>query len=72
MRRAVWLGEVPTHCQMSGTPIRNVFVDGRIPGSSTWAIMSLGYFRKNGGHIGIGRGQVYTKQEDGTWVKTDG
>ena len=71
-RATYWIGDVPTHCQLSGREIKGIFVDGRVPGISSWAIMSPGTFRTAGGQTGTGLGQVYKQQGDGRWLKIEG
>lgn len=67
-----WTGDVPARCQLSGRPIRSLFVDGRVPGTGSWALMTPGYFRGIGGTYGTGCGQLYQLQEDGRWLKIEG
>jgi len=72
-REVYWLSaNLPDKCQLSGKAIRTEFVDGRVPGISSWAIMEPGYFRQIGGTLGTGRGQRYRKQSDGRWLKVEG
>lgn len=54
-----------------GNPIHDQFVDGqtRIGG---WAIMSPDCHRALGVGLGLGLGQLYTRQSDGTWLRTEG
>lgn len=67
-----WIGEVPTSCQLSGKRITTKFVDGRVPGMSSWANMHPKYFEALGGTFGMGCGQLYEKQENGRWLKVEG
>jgi hypothetical protein len=67
-----WMSEIPTHCQLSGRKITKRFVDGRAPGRSSWACMHPDYFRQIGGNLGTGNGQLYVRQDDGRWLKTEG
>ena len=68
-----WIGEVPPKCQLSGRKLTKRFVDGRIPGRSTWAIMHPDYFASIGGRVGMGNGQLYERQQDsGRWMKIEG
>lgn len=47
------------------------FVDGRTQMGS-WANMCLTCHRKHGVGLGTGKGQRYTRQADGRWLKTGG
>lgn len=67
-----WCGEVPAKCQLSGKRIVSRFVDGRIPGSVTWAFVHPEYFQQVGGQLGLGRGQLYERQQTGRWLKIEG
>ncbi len=67
-----WISDVPATCQLSGNKIVTEFVDGRIPGHSSWAIMEPEYFLSIGGTLGTGNGQHYNKLADGRWLKVDG
>jgi hypothetical protein len=71
-KRVFWMGEVPTHCQLSNKRITKSFVDGRVPGHSSWACMHPSYYKSVGGTFGMGRGQRYEKQADGRWLKVEG
>lgn len=71
-REVYWLSDVPDACQLSGRKIITEFVDGRVPGMSSWAIMAPDYFRGIGGTLGTGRGQHYRKQANGRWLKIEG
>jgi hypothetical protein len=66
-----WLGDEPTTCQISGHKITKAFVDGATR-SGTWAIMCLLCARTVGMGVAPGRGQLYEKQADGRWLKTEG
>lgn len=81
MKRPVYyLGLVPATCELCGKPITTTFVDGATT-AGQWAIMcddcwSNGYKKPGicglGGALGVGRGQRYTIQSDGRWLKTEG
>jgi hypothetical protein len=66
-----WNGDVPTTCQISTRIITNQFVDGRIPGERSWALMHPDSFRRGGGQFGDGLGHLYAKQPDGKWRKIE-
>lgn len=81
-----WHGqEIPEFCQVGGNsravageinehPMRitDRFVDGRVPGHSSWAIMHPSTFERLGGTYGTNYGQLYAKQADGRWLKIEG
>lgn len=54
-----------------GLPITDKFIDGATVYGS-WAIMTPKSHRANGRGLGTGKGQEYTKQSDGRWLKTGG
>lgn len=70
-----WIGDAPTKCDMSDAlsdhDNMDTFIDGRIHGGS-WANMCLKCHAAVGVGLGMGRGQKYTKQEDGRWLKVAG
>lgn len=66
-----WCGDAPTHCDISGRPIVNVFVDGATT-LGPWANMDLKAHRAYGRGLGLGKGQKYEKQPDGKWLKVAG
>jgi hypothetical protein len=67
-----WIGVVPTKCQLSGRRITKRFVDGRVPGHTSWAIVDPVYFHTIGGTLGMGCGQLYERQQTGRWLKIGG
>jgi len=67
-----WRSPVPDTCQLSDRKITTKFVDGRVPGRSSWACMHPDYYLSGGGTFGTGRGQLYQKQADGRWLKING
>lgn len=58
-RRKYWLGRIPTHSDISQTPITNEFVDGSVRGHGAWAIMTIEEHTKYGRGLGMGLGQRY-------------
>lgn len=66
-----WVGDVPTTCQISTKIITDQFVDGRVPGERTWALMHPDSFRRRGGKFGDDSGHLYVKQADGKFRKVD-
>ena len=67
---ATWMGDEPTMCQITGTKIDMVFIDGRTK-MGPWAIMSPQAHAEYGVGLGFGRGQRYMKYGD-KWVKVEG
>lgn len=67
-----WIGVVPAKCDLCGKPIRSTFVDGRLRDRSTWGNLDLGCHRTHGVGVGKGMGQVYQRQDNGRWLKTEG
>ena len=71
-RPVYWMGTAPTECQLSGRAIDDEFVDGTVPGMRPWANWHPREFVRRGGTYGTGRGQLFTRQADGQWLKTKG
>jgi hypothetical protein len=72
-RQKFWMGSVPEFCQVTPSlRIVDRMVDGRVPGHGSWANMHPTTFRRLGGRIGPGNGQLYAKQPDGRWLKIEG
>ena len=61
----------PTDCDICGTPITNQFVDGATT-TGPWGFMCPTCFPLYGRGLGLGKGQKYTKQDDGKYHKTGG
>lgn len=66
-----WVGVSPTECDIGGEKIRKSFVDGRTK-MGPWANMCLKCSREHGVGVGQGKGQLYQKQADNRWLKTQG
>lgn len=64
-----WMGSTPKcdFCEKTGNTLQQ-FVDGRTV-FGPWAIMCPDCFKKNGVGVGLGSGQEYHRQEDGTYLK---
>jgi hypothetical protein len=72
-RRKKWEGSTPTACDMCERELVNEFVDGRVRGITSWAIMCLGCHVADGVGLGQGMGQHYEKSAvDGEWYKVEG
>jgi hypothetical protein len=68
-----WMGTVPTQCDVTRQPIKDKFYDAAVGGrGGRWANMCPEAFRHYGCELGTGKGQEYTKQPDGRWLKTGG
>ena len=76
-----WVGSVPEYCCYSDFSkdfsknhkrITDSFVDGRLPNNSVWGIYHPTTFYQLGGVLGLGKGQLYQKQENGRWRKIRG
>lgn len=61
----------PKECQICQQPIDVVFVDGRTI-RGPWGYMCLKCHREHGVGLGLGKGQLYERQADGNFVKTQG
>lgn len=60
-----------THCDICEKEVGKVMYDGMTV-HGPWANMCQLCFSRYGSGIGVGKGQRYTKQEDGRWLKTGG
>lgn len=68
----LWRGDVPDACDVCGKALHgNHFIDGRTR-QGPWAIMDLNCARVHGTGLGLGKGQMFQRQEDGSWKKVDG
>lgn len=59
-------------CDICKTPIKDEFVDGRVQGISSWALLCLVCHREHGVGLGTGRGQRYQRQPNGSFTKVEG
>lgn len=67
-----WIGHLPDRgCEICYSQFEGKMVDGKIRGGP-WALMCRGCHEKYGHGLGVGRGQLYEKQPDGRWMKTEG
>jgi hypothetical protein len=53
-------------------PIINKLYDAKISRIGTWATMCEPCFKRSGAGLGEGRGQEYTQQRAGRFIKTAG
>ena len=72
-----WMGTVPPKCDFCLTQITTKFIDGAVPRQlhrlyGSWAYVCPSCFSNEGMTLGIGRGQEYTRQADGRFLKTGG
>jgi hypothetical protein len=66
----MWAGD--TMCNICLKPIINKLYDARVSRSGTWATMCEPCYRRSGAGLGTGRGQEYTQQKAGRFIKTAG
>lgn len=66
-----WMGPAPSTCDCCGKGICDWFVDGKTK-LGPWAIMCTVCFAQTGIGFGIGKGQLYQRNEQGQWPKTRG
>jgi hypothetical protein len=61
-----WMGHKPK-CDFCGIDPM-VFVDGKVKGISSWAIMCPDCFNQFGVNLGVGKGQMYEKDKEGKFI----
>ena len=67
---SIWAGTPPKACDLCKRPITRTFVDGRTA-MGPWAIMCPSCRVAYGpARLGVGLGQKYERQPDGTFVRT--
>lgn len=67
-----WLSPPPTKCDLCGDPlVSNMFIDGRIDGCRSWAIMCPLCHQESGVGLGTGLGQAYALR-NGEYIKIGG
>lgn len=64
-----WHGSIT--CGFCGKEITGILVDGKTR-QSPWATMCPKCFEENGIGLGLGKGQMYMKKEDGFFYKIAG
>ena len=68
-----WSGTPPATCDLCPTSISTEFVDGRVRGGSSWAILCPDCHARYGVGIGTGLGQRYRfNPESELWEKVEG
>ena len=73
METVRWLSPVPATCDTCDSPIHDIFYDAKTK-MGPWACMcpicqTLG---PGLNQLGLGKGQEYTKNKSGHWIKTNG
>jgi len=58
-KRKKWFGSKPDACDVCGRKPTPYFVDGRLAGAHTWALMCPECFKALGVGLGTGKGQKY-------------
>jgi hypothetical protein len=71
-RAVYWLGTPPTICDLCQRPLADTFIDGAVKPQGSWGNLDLACHRKFGVGLGTGKGQMYKRQADGRWLKTEG
>jgi hypothetical protein len=70
MKETFWCGEGPKVCQICDRPITDSFVDGKTQWDC-WAFMCKDCWEMHGEGLGLGKGQIYGRQQDGRWLKLE-
>ena len=70
-KQIYWASAVTKNCQACGRVLHSAFYDARLK-DGVWGIVCDPCFQIRGVGLGVGRGQRYTKQADGRWLKTGG
>lgn len=73
-RRELYNHDNPTTCDICSGSLDKYtfFIDGVVEGTMEWANMCPQCFTSRGQGVAWGKGQLYMRQEDGTWVMTAG
>jgi len=71
MMEKFWMGQAPKNCDICGDKVTNTFVDGKTK-FGPWGFMCPHCHNDAGYGVGTARGQKYTRQADGRWLKTGG
>ena len=61
----------PEHCDVCTKPFGKMMYDAAMM-NGRWANMCQTCFNRHARGLGVGKGQRYSKQEDGRWLKTGG
>lgn len=66
-----WIGPAPATCNICEEPLTHTFVDGKLMGRSSWAIMCPTCWILRGvTGLGTGQGQKYVKVNE-RWLKEE-
>ena len=65
-----WGGSEPK-CDFCGRTTMKKFIDGATI-AGPWAMMCIPCHRTLGMGLGLGKGQLYQKQKDSSWLKIEG
>ncbi len=68
MTLVYWVGPLPTACDLCGAQLKDAFIDGKTQ-RGPWAIMCGACHARAGQGVGTGRGQLYTVQPGGRFLK---
>lgn len=72
-RQVFWTGKAPTHCDTCGAGITKTFYDAATAfGPFGFMCPTCHHLGPGLGRLGVGKGQEYTQQADGKWLKTAG
>ena len=66
-----WTNPPPAHCDLCGLALVTQFIDGKTD-RGPWGCLCPTCHREHGCGLGTGRGQEYTLNTAGEWVKTAG
>lgn len=69
--KRLWSGTIPAKCDVCSEPVVDRFNDMKTV-MGPWACLCDPCVEKVGVGFGLGRGQGYKKQPDGTWLKDRG
>ena len=70
MEPLYWASPV-SKCDLCHVDIAQVFIDGKTD-KGPWGCMCILCHALHGYGLGMGRGQKYSRQSDGKWLKTEG
>ena len=66
-----WVGTLTT-CNVCKGDYHGVMYDASLRSFGCWANVCSGCFARYGKGLGVGLGQRYEKQQDGSWLKVAG
>ena len=73
-RRDLYNYDNPASCDICSSSFEKstFFIDGGVEGTMAWANMCPKCFASRGQGIAWGKGQLYMRQDDGSWVMAAG